>query len=82
LRILFFGRVADAAGRREAEVDPPAGVRTAHELRAWLGRDDPALLDLLASPSVRIAVNDEMLIGDRAFSPGDEIAFMPPVSGG
>jgi molybdopterin synthase sulfur carrier subunit len=82
VRILFFGRVAEAAGTRETLADPPAGIGTAYALRTWLCRDDPALLAVLAHPSVRIAVNDEILPEDRAIAPDDEVAFMPPVSGG
>jgi molybdopterin converting factor small subunit len=47
-------------------------------LRAWLGRGRPELLDA----SVRIAVNDEMILGNRVLDEGDEVAFLPPMSGG
>ena len=38
----------------------------------------PALLD----PSVRIAVNAELGHGNAPIADGDEIAFLPPMSGG
>jgi molybdopterin converting factor small subunit len=74
MRILFFGRLRDGALPGPV---PPA-VRDTGALRAWLGRDRPELLD----SSVRIAVNDEMILGDRPIADGDEIAFLPPMSGG
>lgn len=74
MRLLFFGRL-----REDAPSDPvPPEVRDTDALRAWLGRDRPELLDA----SVRIAVNDEMIRGNRALGESDEIAFLPPMSGG
>jgi molybdopterin synthase sulfur carrier subunit len=61
---------------------PPPDVTSVFALRDWLGRDDPALRDALCAPTVRIAVNDELVLADAPLSAEDEIAFMPPVSGG
>ena len=74
MRILFFGRLGEG---------PPAGpvppkVRDTDALRAWLGESRPELLDR----SVRIAVNDEMILANRGLAEGDEVAFLPPMSGG
>jgi len=74
MKILFFGRLRDGAPAGPV----PAGIRDSDALRAWLGRDRPELLDA----SVRIAVNDEMVLGKRALVEGDEVAFLPPMSGG
>lgn len=82
MNILYCGRVADAAGAREEQVTPPDGIRSLDALCAWLGRDRPALAAALADGTVRAAVNDEIAPGDRPLAPGDEIAFLPPASGG
>jgi len=74
MKILFFGRLRDGAPAGPV----PPGIRDSDALRAWLGRDRPELLDA----SVRIAVNDEMVLGKRALVEGDEVAFLPPMSGG
>ena len=76
--ILFFGRLQEAVGTRAMTTALPPDVRDTESLRAWLGRDHPALAD----PSVRIAVNAELRPGGIAFAEGDEIAFLPPMSGG
>ena len=77
-RILFFGRLQDLVGTRALTAELPAGVRDTESLRAWLGRDHPALCDA----SVRIAVNAELYPGNVPLADGDEIAFLPPMSGG
>lgn len=80
--ILLFGRLKDAFGADRIAL--PAGVGTAAELRARLVELNPELASLLASRAVRIAVN-QALVADEAGTPvaaGDEIALMPPLSGG
>jgi molybdopterin converting factor small subunit len=74
VRILFYGRLREAAPAGPV----PPGVRDTGALRAWLARSRPELLD----DSIRIAVNDEMILGDRALADDDEVAFLPPMSGG
>ncbi|HYI65076.1 MAG TPA: MoaD/ThiS family protein [Allosphingosinicella sp.] len=75
MRILYFGRLRDGAA---PPVEIPAEVRDTDGLRAWLGRAHPALLDA----PVRIAVNETLIHGNRKLAEGDEIAFLPPMSGG
>ena len=82
MRIVYCGRLQDAAGLRETSVEPPPEVATARALRDWLTREDPLLREALCAPSVKIVLNDEMVGDDAILSEGDEIAFMPPVSGG
>ena len=77
-RILFLGRLQDAVGTRALTVTLPGAIRDTGSLRAWLGRDHPALRDA----SVRIAVNAELCPGNAPLADGDEIAFLPPMSGG
>ena len=76
--VLFFGRLRDSVGASALEVELPAGVRDTDSLRAWLGQEHPALNDA----SVRIAVNAELRPGGAPISENDEIAFLPPMSGG
>ena len=78
MRILLFGRLRDALGTGEMEKALPEGIRDAEGVRSWLGRDHPALLD----PSIRVAVNAEIAHGNAAVGACDEIAFLPPMSGG
>lgn len=76
--IVFLGRLADLAGVPQRETDAPldwAGLLKALE---------PALAAQVASEKVRIAVNGGLLADKPSLSAadGDEIALLPPVSGG
>ncbi len=72
IKVLFFGVVADKLGKRS--VDAQAGLSLA-ELIAQLGCAD--MQPLL------VAVNQEQIQDmDYIVQDGDEVALMPPFSGG
>lgn len=80
--VLLFGRLKDVFGA--ASIALPDGVGTAAELRARLAEVNPDLAEMLRAKTVRIAVNQEMVADEAAtlVSAGDEIALLPPLSGG
>ena len=74
LTVLFLGRLQDAAGEGERTVEYRADVA------ALIESFESKLGEALLSPRVRVAVNGAL--GVTALSDGDEVAFLPPVSGG
>ncbi len=74
LTVLFLGRLQDAAGEGERTVDYRADVA------ALIDSFETELSAALRSPKVRVAVNGAL--GASTLSDGDEVAFLPPVSGG
>jgi len=82
-RILFFGRVSDAARCSALSAELPADLRTVGDVRAWLAARDEVLAPALLCRSVRAAVDRVFCADDVALSPdAEEIAFMSPLSGG
>lgn len=79
LRVLFFGMLRDVAGAREIELEAESGMTLGGVFRRCAARY-PRLAEL--EPSIVLAVNQEFSGRDRAVHDGDEIAFLPPVSGG
>jgi molybdopterin synthase sulfur carrier subunit len=77
-RVLLFGPLRDLAGWRERELS----ATSLAELRRALGAEDPRLADALAAPGVQVALDQAIVRGDAALSPGAEVAFLPPMSGG
>ena len=75
----LFAAARELAGadRVSVKLALPATVA---DLRAALVRDFPALASLLAKSA--IAINHDFADDDHALAPGDEIAVIPPVSGG
>lgn len=76
-RVLMLGRLRDVAGWREQTID----AASLDQLRAALGVD-AALGEALAGKGVQVALNKTVVRGDRPLADGDEVAFLPPMSGG
>ena len=76
-RLVFLGRLEDVAGASERAV-PPGPLA---EVLAGL---DPALAVELLGERVRMALNGALVTEPAGvvMADGDELAFLPPVSGG
>jgi molybdopterin converting factor subunit 1 len=79
VRVLLFGSIREALGAKELDVSLADGASLA-DLRALLAGEHPVFErfgDRLAA-----AVNQETADSDARLGDGDEVAFLPPVSGG
>jgi MoaE-MoaD fusion protein len=79
IRVLFFGVLKEMAGIASESLELPKGATLADALRHYESRI-PRLKQLL--PSVAVSVNREYAVQDVTLSEGDEVALLPPVSGG
>lgn len=79
VRVLFFGMLKDIAGGGEQRVTLADGARLADAL-AECEQRWPKLGDYLAATAV--AINQEFAPVESRLKDGDEIALLPPVSGG
>jgi molybdopterin converting factor subunit 1 len=79
IRTLLFASYRDLAGTDEIEVELPAGA-TAHDLIALLRESGGEWQRLPTAPA--IAVNLEYAPLSTRLQDGDEVALIPPVSGG
>ncbi len=79
VHVLFFGRLKEIVGSATdvAEIEPGARVE---DLFARYSRRFPLLADL--RPSIAPSLNEEFAAWHAPLSPDDEVAFLPPVSGG
>ena len=74
-KVLAFGPIAEEMGGREHLVDilPNSSVRFVLEELS---------LDMWLSQGLMISINGNKVSEDEPVSDGDEIALLPPVSGG
>ncbi len=77
--VRLFARLKDIAGAPELEREVPAEATLA-DVWALLAQDFPAMAPYRSSISG--ARNAEYARMDAVVTDGDEIAFLPPVSGG
>ena len=76
---VFFASTRNAVGQRTLPVTLPAGATVAGLLQALVA-DYPALARSV--PNLMVAVNSEYAERTAALNDGDEVALIPPVSGG
>lgn len=81
MKVLFFGRLAERAGR-EVELDLAEEGCTVAELRQRLAVAVPAAADELAKPSNRACIDQALAAEGARVLPSHEVAFVPPLSGG
>ena len=79
MRVLFFAQLKDATGCDSAEIAPASPLNT-EQLWTELLKKFPKLA--AHRPSVRLAKNCEYATPDAVFAADDEVAMIPPVSGG
>src|SRR5262245_14438933 len=79
VRVLFFGVLTDVIGRRSDTVSLPSGA-TVRELLAHYQSNFPRLNGLLSS--LAVSINQSYAPLNAALHEGDEVALLPPVSGG
>ncbi|HKC18507.1 MAG TPA: molybdopterin converting factor subunit 1 [Candidatus Dormibacteraeota bacterium] len=78
IRVRFFARLRELAGVETQDVKASTGASVA-SVYAAMRAYHPALPP---QDSVRAALNHEFVEWDTAVAEGDEVAFIPPVSGG
>jgi len=80
VHIRLFAQLRERAGAEGIDIALPDGATVADALRELGAR--PPLGDLLARLPVRMAVNRELVDGHTELRADDELALLPPVSGG
>lgn len=82
VKVLFFASSREMAGTKETCLELPGETSTISELRELVAEQLPGLKPIAAT--VTLALNQEYLEpGQNAsLKDGDEVAFIPPISGG
>ena len=79
VKVLFFGRLKEVAGGTEEFVELTPGSRIEELFASFVARQ-PELARYRSS--LVASRNQEFAAWSTRLQPGDEIAFLPPVSGG
>jgi molybdopterin converting factor small subunit len=83
VRLVFLGKFGEMAPAELAEVSLPGEVKTLSDLQTWLGQKAPLLAKAMAATRTRLVLNQEVVHDlSRRLASGDEVAFLPPMSGG
>ena len=79
ISVRLFAGLRDMVGARSIRLDLPEGA-TIGDLRERVGQDYPAVRPFLTT--LVCAVDEEYVPSSHVLRPGDDVALIPPVSGG
>jgi MoaE-MoaD fusion protein len=79
VRVLFFGMLKDIVGKGSDAIDLHAGA-TIRDVIDRYSDQSPEMRSFI--PSIAVALNQQFAQADAKLKSGDEVALMPPVSGG
>ncbi len=83
MRVRYFAWLRSRLNRAEEDVAVPAEVTTLNGLLDHLITLSPGHAAVFADRTIlRAAINQVFADLDSAFTPTDEVAFFPPVTGG
>ena len=81
LKVRFFASLREQFGRDEIEISWQGGTpdKLLTQLRAELGENAD---EVLTKTEIMVAVNQTLVDADCNIAAGDEVALLPPVTGG
>ena len=83
VQVRYFASVREIVGLSQESHDLPETVQTVGQARDWLrAQGGRYALALAPGKPLRMACTQVMCESDTPLSPGCEVAFFPPVTGG
>ena len=80
INVLFFASLKETTGRDSLSV-MLSDVKLSKLIEQIIS-DHPTWAEALTAPNIVVSVNKEIVLDDILISQGDEVAFLPPVTGG
>lgn len=80
--VLFFASLCEATGCERLQLAEAGTLSLSELIERLVAELGAQARDALTAESVRVAVNQTLVQGNVAVSAGDEVAFLPPVTGG
>ena len=82
MKVLCFGVLKDLLGFATEEIEAPEGAVVGDLLRILAGRTSNFRMEAQMWQSLAVAVNRQYETAACVLLDGDEVALLPPVSGG
>lgn len=82
IRVRFFAALRERLGTESVDIPASTSVDMKELLDLIRRQLGEGAIEILSAPNVRVARNQEFITDQCLVSDGDEIAFMPPITGG
>ena len=81
ITIKFFASLKAIAEKEEEQIEVQSSI-SMDQLSDIISKISPRIGDIIRDNKIMISVNQEMADADTVIHDGDEVAFLPPFSGG
>ena len=81
-RVIFFGSLGDRVSSPELTIDLGSRTASARAIFDQVAADNPSLLIAQSTTPIKVACNQQLADWDTPIANTDELAFLPPVTGG
>lgn len=81
IKVRFFAMLKTKAGKEEVVLTVPENV-SLDKVKNMLKAEFPAIAELIDRKNILFSVNQEFALQDTILKDGDEVALLPPFSGG
>ena len=82
IKLVFFASLREELGCGSLEMELNRPLRLSDLIKQLEEKKGKHWGKVLARESVKIAINQEIVINDEFLTDGCEVAFLPPVTGG
>lgn len=82
VNVVYLARLREAFGRAGEALALEGGATVADLMAALRARGDPFAAELAKGRALRVAVNHDLAPASAVLRDGDEVALLPPVTGG
>ena len=81
ITVKFFASLKAIAEKEEEQIEVQNSI-SMDQLSDIISKTSPKIADIIRDNKIMISVNQEMADADTVIHDGDEVAFLPPFSGG
>ena len=81
ITVKYFASLKAIAEKEEEQIEVQSSI-SMDQLSDIISKTSPKMADIIRDNKIMISVNQEMSDADTVIHDGDEVAFLPPFSGG
>ena len=81
ITVKYFASLKAIAKKEEEQIEIQSSI-SMDQLSDIISKTSPKMADIIRDNKIMISVNQEMADADTVIHDGDEVAFLPPFSGG
>ena len=81
ITVKFFASLKAIAEKEEEQIEVQSSI-SMDQLSDIISKTSPKMADIIRDNKIMISVNQEMADAETVIHDGDEVAFLPPFSGG